>query len=449
MRTLGALSRAIRLVRAETSFLHKPFSHNSLNASVRRTARQASAGLLLGMTAGGAHAQVTHRASLSGDHTIARLAKPSAKRASDRKSKAGAGKMIVYIGTFTNTTSKGIYIYNMDVATGQLTPAGVGPQTRDPSFLAVAPSHKYLYAVNEISDYEGKPTGAVSAFAIAPKTGALTLLNQQSSMGTGPCFVSLDAKGKNALVANYAGGSIACLPIGADGSLKPASASIQHQGAGADPVKQTGPHAHSINLDAANHYAFAADLGLDKIFVYRFDASKGTLTPGATPYASTAPVSGPRHFAFGAGGHYAYVINELNSTVTAFQYQSGQGVLKEIQTISTLPEGYTDPNSGAQIVVHPSGKFLYASNRGHNSIVIYAIDGDTGMLRLVGHESTQGKTPRNFEIDPTGAYLLAANQDTDNVVVFRVDAQTGKLTPTGQTLDIPRPVCVKFLPVSR
>ena len=357
-------------------------------------------------------------------------------------------QFIVYIGTYTTGKSKGIYIFQMDAASGTLTPAGNGPETSNPSFLTIAPNHKFLYAANEISDYNGTHEGAVSAFAITPTTGALTLLNQQPSRGAGPCFVSIDSKSKNVLVANYGSGSVACLPVGTDGKLGAATAFVEHTGMGPNAARQDGPHAHSINLDQANHYAFAADLGLDKLFIYHFDPAKGMLTPNKTPFVTLSPGSGPRHFAFHPNGHYAYLINEMKSTVTAFDYDKQQGALKEVQTVTTLPEGFTGENTTAEVQVHPSGKFLYGSNRGHNSIVIYAIDAASGKLTLVGHEPTQGKTPRNFGIDPTGTYLLAANQDTDNVVVFRIDAQTGKLTPTGQTLDIPSPVCVKFLPLA-
>ena len=357
-------------------------------------------------------------------------------------------KFIVYIGTYTTGKSKGIYIYKMDTTTGQLTAAGNGPEVSNPSFLTIAPSHKFLYAANEISDYNGTHDGAVTAFAIAPKTGALAMLNQQPSHGAGPCFVSIDSKGKNVLVANYGSGTVASLPVGADGKLGAATATIEHAGTGPNAARQESPHAHSINLDKANHFAFAADLGLDKIFIYRFDSGKGMLTPNTPPFVTLPAGSGPRHFAFHPNGRFAYIINELKSTVTAFDYDKQQGTLKEMQTLSSLPENFTGDNTTAEVQVHPSGKFLYGSNRGNNSIVIYSIDAGSGKLTLVGHESTQGKTPRNFGIDPTGNYLLAANQDTDNVVVFHIDLQTGKLTPTGQTLDIPSPVCVKFLPVA-
>ena len=376
----------------------------------------------------------------------ARLHTASAKRAEKKKK---VDKMIVYIGTYTQGASKGIYIYDMDANTGMLTPAGNSPLVSNPSFLTIAPDHKHLYACNEVDDFDAAHDGAVSAFAIDAKTGGLSLLNQQPSAGSGPCFVSMDAKGKNVLVANYGSGSVGVLPVGADGKLMPPSAKIQHEGKGPDPARQEGPHAHSINLDPASHFAFAADLGLDKVFVYRFDASKGTLTPNTPPFASVAPGSGPRHFAFHPNGHYAYVINEMASTVTAFHYDAAKGELTQLQTISTLPEGYTGATTCAEIRVHPSGKFLYGSNRGHDSIAIFAIDPATGKLTAKGHQSTQGKTPRNFNLDPSGHFLIAANQDTDNVVVFRIDAQTGQLTPTGQTLDVPRPVCIKFLPLGK
>ena len=377
---------------------------------------------------------------------VTSVVKPQAAR-KRTETKIKMDKLIVYIGTYTTGKSKGIYIYQMDTTTGKLTAAGNGPETANPSFIAIAPSHKFLYAANEISDYNGTHDGAVTAFAIAPKTGSLTLLNQQPSRGAGPCFVSIDSKGKNVLVANYGSGTVASLPVSADGKLGAATATVDHTGLGPNAARQEGPHAHSINLDKANHYAFAADLGLDKIFIYRFDSGKGSLTPNTPPSVSLPPGSGPRHFAFHPNGHFAYIINELKSTVTAFDYDKQQGTLKEMQTLTTLPENFTGDNTTAEVQVHPSGKFLYGSNRGNNSIVIYAIDPATGKLTLIGHESTQGKTPRNFGIDPTGNYLLAANQDTDNVVVFHIDAQTGKLKPTGQTLDIPSPVCVKFLPV--
>jgi 6-phosphogluconolactonase len=259
----------------------------------------------------------------------------------------------------------------------------------------------------------------------------------------------VDKEGKNVLVANYGGGSVAALPIQADGRLREASSFIQHKGSSVNPKRQEGPHAHSINLDTANRFACAADLGLDQVLVYQFDATKGTLTPHTPPFAAVAPGAGPRHFAFHPSGRYAYVINEMNSTVTAFTYDAQQGTLKELHTLSTLPAGFKGNNSTAEVQVHPSGKFLYGSNRGHDSIAIFTIDQDTGRLTAAGHELTQGRTPRNFGIDPTGSYLLAANQATDTIVVFRIDPQTGNLKATGQTVSMPTPVCVKFVPIGR
>ena len=371
--------------------------------------------------------------------------KPQTTKSTEKKAKMD--KFFVYIGTYTNTTSKGIYIYQMDTATGKLTPVGTGPMVASPSFLTISPNHKFLYAANEISDFDGGKTGAISAFSITPKTGELTLLNQKASAGAGPCFVTIDSKGKNVLVANYGSGTVACLPVDVDGKLLDASATIQHTGTGPNAERQEGPHAHSINLDPANHFALAADLGVDKVFVYKFDPTHGSLTANTPPFATLAPGSGPRHLAFHPNGNFVYVINEMKSTVTTFAYDKVHGSLKELGTVSTLPEAFAGSNTTAEVQVHPSGKFLYGSNRGHDSLAIFSIDAATGKLTLVGHESTQGKTPRNFRIDPTGNYLLAANQDTDNVVVFKIDTTTGKLTPTGQILSIPIPVCVKFIPV--
>jgi 6-phosphogluconolactonase len=360
--------------------------------------------------------------------------------------KKKAGNMLVYVGTYTGGESKGIYIFRMDGATGMLTPAGFGPETSNPSFLAIHPNHRFLYAVNEVDNFNGTKAGGVTAFSIEPKSGALALLNQQSSRGTGPCYIATDREGKNVLVANYGGGSVAVLPVGADGRLGEATAFVQHQGSSADRSRQEGPHAHSINLDAANRYAFAADLGLDKILVYRFDPARGSLAPNDPPFASVAPKSGPRHFAFHPNGRYAYVINEMASTVTAFSYDARHGALKDLQTLSTLPQGFSGNNSTAEVRVSPDGHFLYGSNRGHNSIAIFAINPESGTLTPAGHVSSGGKTPRNFSIDPSGTFLLAAHQDSDTIVVFRIDPQTGGLTPTGQTLSVPKPVCVKFMP---
>ena len=358
-----------------------------------------------------------------------------------------ASKFWVYIGTYTNTGSKGIYIYQMDAKTGALTPKGHGPAVADPSFLAIHPNHRFLYAADEVANFQGTDNGAISAFAIDRHSGQLTLLDQQASHGSGPCFVTVDRAGKNALTANYGSGSVAVLPIKEDGSLEAASSFDQHTGTGAVKARQEGPHAHSFNVSPDNRFAIAADLGLDKLLVYRLDAEKGTITPNDPPFFATAPGSGPRHFAFHPDGRHAYVINEINSTITALTYDPTNGSFADAGTLSTLPADFKGSSTCADIEVHPSGKFLYGSNRGHDSIAMFSIEPGTGKLHSIGFEPTGGKTPRNFGIDPTGRFLIAANQDTDNLVVFRIDARTGKLHPTGQVVSVPRPVCVKMMPV--
>ena len=354
-------------------------------------------------------------------------------------------KLWVYVGTYTKgTKSKGIYRYDLDMATGKLSGGEVVIRV-NPSFLAIHPNHKFLYAVGEVNDFKGQKTGGVTAFALDAKTGHLTQLNQQISSGAGPCHLTVDKAGKNVLVANYGGGSISVLPIGTDGKLGEPTAAIQHKG-GSNVVKgrQEGPHAHSINLDAANKFAIVADLGLDKVLVYKFDAAKGTLTPNDPPAMATAPGAGPRHFAFSPDGKRAYVINEIESTLTALTYDADKGVLTKGQTLSTLPEAVKG-NSTAEVVVHPSGKFVYGSNRGHDSIAVFTIDAKTGALTATGHQNYMLKTPRNFSIDPTGKYLLAAGQSNGKVVVFAINQQTGELTPTGSVVDVPAPVCIRMM----
>jgi 6-phosphogluconolactonase len=358
-------------------------------------------------------------------------------------------KLWVFVGTYTGKASKGIYRCELDLATGKLEPRGLAVETANPSFLAIHPNHRFLYAVGEISEFGGKKSGAVSAFSLNPKTGELALLNQQPSGGAGPCHLVVDQQGKHVLAANYGGGSACVFPIGEDGRLGEATAFVQHRGSGTNPQRQDAPHAHSINLDPANRFAFVADLGLDKVLVYHYEADKGTLTPNDPPAVDLAPGSGPRHFAFHPSGRFAYVINELKSTITAFKYDANRGVLETLQTVSALPKDFKGKSWTAEVQVHPSGKFLYGSNRGHNSIAIFTIDSNTGELTAVGHQGHQIKTPRNFGIDPTGTYLLVANQDSDSIVVFRIDARTGELTPTGSVAEVPMPVCVKMIPQAR
>lgn len=353
-----------------------------------------------------------------------------------------AGAVRVYVGTYTTGESKGIYRLRLDLATGTLSLAGEPTAATNPSFLALHPTGRFLYAVNEIGESREDKGGAVSAFTVDPRTGSLTFVNEQPSGGASPCHVSLDKPGRHLLVANYWGGSVAVLPLGPDGRLGPATALVQHAARGGATPSRGGPHAHSIDLDAANRFAVVADLGLDELLVYRFDPAQGTLAPNQPPAARLAPGAGPRHFAFHPDGTHGYVINELNSTITALAYDAGAGVLTELQTLSTLPVGFAARNSTAELVVRPDGRFLYGSNRGHDSIAIFAVDAGTGRLTPLGHESTRGRTPRNFAIDPTGAYLLAANQDSDSIAVFRIDAEQGRLAPLGSPFHVPRPVCL-------
>lgn len=355
------------------------------------------------------------------------------------------GKVIVFLGDREDGGT--IHRCTLDLATGALSQPQVAAKVKNPSFQAIHPSGKYLYSVCELYGPPGPKGGAVCAFAVEPKTGTLTLLNRRPSGGRGPCHISVTPDGTYVLGANYGGGSVFVLPVGTDGRLGKASAFVQHEGKSADPRRQKGPHAHSFNPDKAGRLVFAADLGLDKILIYRLDAAKGTLTPNDPPFVKTAPGAGPRHFSFHPSGTFAYVINELNSTVTAFAYDAKAGRLTPIQSVSTLPKDFTERNSCAEVLVHPSGKFVYGSNRGHDSIAVFAVNAETGKLTPRGQTATRGKTPRNFRIDPTGQYLLAANQNTGNVVVFRINAKTGALTPTGSVVDVKGPTCVRMLPV--
>lgn len=367
---------------------------------------------------------------------------------------AAAADQFVYFGTYTGAKSKGIYVSRFDSATGKLSEPELAAETKNPSFLAVHPTKKILYAVGEVNDTQGQRAGAVNAYALDTKTGKLTALNQQTSGGAGPCHVSVDASGKCALVANYGSGSLAVLPIKADGSLGVAATTIQHVGASINPKRQTGPHAHYITPSPDNRFALACDLGLDKVFFYKLDATSARLTTNNHPAAVVPPGSGPRHLAFHPDGKFVYVINEMALTITVFRYDVARGAIREefgafaeLQNVSTVPPDYeiSENDSTAEVAVHPSGNFVYGSNRGHDSIAVFSVDADTGKLTLVQNEPTQGKTPRHFAIDPSGHWLLAENQNSDSVVVFSIDAATGKLKPADQTATVGSPVCAVFV----
>ncbi|HXW93756.1 MAG TPA: lactonase family protein [Terriglobales bacterium] len=350
----------------------------------------------------------------------------------------------VYVGTYTEHGSKGVYAYRFDPVAGEFASLGLAVESVEPSFLAIAENGKFLYAVNEITNYNGQPSGAVSAFAIQPRTGKLVPLNQVSSRDAGPAHITLDRSGHYALVSNYELGSVAVFPVLQDGRLGEASAFVRHKGSSVNPERQRGPHAHAVALSPDNRFAVVADLGLDELLVYRFDAAGGSL--GRQPQiVKTVPGAGPRHLVFDRAGRFLYLINELQSTVVSYAYDASSGKLRELQTISTLPQRFSGTNEAAEIEIHPSGKFLFASNRGDDSIAVFAVDPKQGTLSLVETDSTGGRTPRHFALDPTGSWLLAANQDSDEIALFHVNPNTGHLTASGQILHIPSPACVKFV----
>ncbi len=355
----------------------------------------------------------------------------------------------VYIGTYSEGENGGIFQAILNPADGTLSEPKLAAQAVKPSFVAIHPSQKFLYAIGQAGIVDGKPVRGAVAYSIDAKTGMLTRLNAQSSEGAGPCHLTVDKAGRNVLMANYSGGSVSVLPIRPDGLLEPASAFIQHEGHSVDPRRQAGPHAHSINLDAANRFAFVADLGLDQMLVYEFSSDDGSLAPNTPPFTKVAPGAGPRHFAFHPTERFAYVINELDCTITVFAYDAKQGRLTVLESVPTLPAGFTEKNTTAEVVVHPSGKFVYGSNRGHDSIAAFRIDQQTGRLTPLGHTSTGGNTPRNFAIDPLGRFILAENQDSDSIIVLRIDPETGALEPTGSRVTVPSPVCVRMMPLEK
>ncbi len=353
-------------------------------------------------------------------------------------------RQFVYIGTMVTGGEPGIYRFAFDTETGTLEPLGTTGGIDRPSFLALATDGEYLYAAGELG--EGKErTGGVAAYRIDRDSGELKLLNTRDTGGAGACYVAVDATGRCVIAANYSGGSVASFPVDPDGSLGERASFFQHEGSSVTP-RQKGPHAHSINPDPTNRFAIAADLGLDKLLVYRLDPDAATLTPHDPPAADITAGSGPRHLTFHPNGHHAYAINELASTVTVLDWDAEAGTLTPTQTVGTLPDGFDGENTTAEVAISPGGRFLYGSNRGDDSLAAFAVDPDDGTLTPAGRTPTGGQQPRHFRIDPTGSFLIAANQKSNSLVVFRIDRETGNLTRVGDDVTVPTPVCVKFLP---
>jgi 6-phosphogluconolactonase len=357
--------------------------------------------------------------------------------------------ILLYVGTYKqedpsspNFERRGIYTYILDPDTGHLTNHSEINDIDNPSFLAIDSQQHYLYAVDENFD---ETECRVQAYQIDPESGSLSYINRQLSHGFYPCYVSVDQTDQFAIVANYGSGSVTLLPIGEGGQLLPACDSRQHTGSGINPDRQEGPHAHCTVMDPTNTYLFAADLGIDKIMSYRLDFERKQLITNNTPYLEMPPGSGPRHLRFHQNGRFAYIINELNSSITALNYDEREGAFEIIETVSTLPQDYQGESYCAELCIAPEGNFLYGSNRGHDSLAIFAIDEMNGRLSLVAHQSTYGLNPRNFAIDPNGTFLLVANQDSDNIVTFRINHKTGVLDFIGEKTGVSKPVCLKMI----
>jgi 6-phosphogluconolactonase len=356
-----------------------------------------------------------------------------------------AGDNLVFFGSHSVGPGLGISVAHFDSVSGALTKPELVVEAAAPAFFVLHPDGRHLYTCNSNDFSRGWTGETVSAYEIDAPNGGLTLLNQQSSGGADPSYVTLDAAGRHLLVANYKGGSVAVLAINPDGSLAKRTAFFQHTGSSVNATRQTQPYAHSVKLDPGNRFALVADLGVDKVFVYRFNKKDGSLQPNDPPFVNVAPGSGPRHIAFHPRRDLVYLINEMASTIIAYAWDSKKGSLAELQTVSTLPAGFAGTNACAEIEVHPNGRFLYGSNRGHDSLAVFAIDEGTGTLSLIEHVPTQGQKPRNFAFDRTGRWLIVTNHGSDNAVVFRVDVETGRLTPIGRPVSVPSPFCVRFL----
>ncbi|KAA2245005.1 lactonase family protein [Chitinophaga agrisoli] len=347
------------------------------------------------------------------------------------------------IGTYTKQTSEGIYVYAFNAETGEVKHISTATGVDNPSYLAIAPDKKHVYSVNEVG---AERTGSVSAFTFDASTGQLQFLNKQPSGGDGPCYINTDENGSHVLVGNYAGGSLSVLPVQPDGKVGAPLQTIQHTGSSVNKKRQEQPHVHCVEFSPDHQFLYVPDLGIDKVGIYKYDPNSALLLQEANPsYAPLPPGSGPRHIIFHPKGKWAYLIHELDGKVTMFKYDTGR--LTPIQNISTVPEAFKGVISGADIHISPDGKFLYVSNRGTlNNIVYYAIDQRSGKLQRKGQQAAGGKTPRNFMIDPSGHFLLVANQDSDNIVVFKRNITTGALKPTGTTIEVSMPVCLKMIP---
>lgn len=356
---------------------------------------------------------------------------------------------LVYFGTSTNAKngSKGVYVSRFNTATGELTEPQLAAEAGNPGFLAIHPSKKFLYACGDVTKADGKKAGGISAFEIDSKSGKLTLINQAATTGAGPCHVSVDKTGKVATISNYGSGSISSYAIKEDGSVTQEVSFFQHEGSGADPKRQAGPHAHSVNFSPDNRFAFACDLGLDKVLIYKVDTASGKLTPNDPPFAKTPAGGGPRHLAFHPSGKFVFVNNEMGMSETVFAYDAEKGALTEVETVSTLPEADRGVKglSTAESVAHPNGRVVYVSNRTHDTIAVFACDPATGKLTLLQNVPVEGKIPRNICLDPTGKWLIAAHQDSATAALFKVDQDSGKLTFTGTKVNVPGSICVRFL----
>ena len=354
---------------------------------------------------------------------------------------APAADTFVYFGSHSPRPGTGFSLAHFDTDTGVLTKPEFLLEAKEPAYFVIHPDGRHLYTCNS------GPPGGVSAYAIEPHTGRLTLLNRVLAGGVDTSYLSLDRTSRYALAANYDGGNIAVFALKPDGTIGDYTAFVQHTGSSVNPQRQTHAYAHSIIPDPANRFALVADLGVDKLFVYRFDEATGALAPNSPAFVTIAPGSGPRHVKFHPNGRWVYLINEIASTVVAFNWDGVKGTLAEFQTISTLPPDFTGTSTCAEVEVHPNGKFLYGSNRGHDGLAVFAIDAATGRLTSVEHVSSGGKTPRNFAFDPTAHWIICTNHGSDNAVVFRVDENTGRLTRTGEPVSVPGPFCERFLPV--